>query len=171
MADKPDIVAQTLGNFGKWQLRTMMIIFLCKIPTSWFMAVILFTAPMPNPGEYWCKQPDILPEEYEQQWIRVAHPVKIDRHNHPTIDYCHVYRDVIEHPLDYMGLTRNKTHHLPHNATIVACDHFAYNRNYISLVEKFNLVCNRELLLPLTQSFHILGLLLGGIFAYFLLKW
>lgn len=170
MAHAVDIVAQVLGNFGKWQLRTMLIIFLCKIPTSWFMAIIIFTAPAPNLGEFWCKQPDILPEEYQNQWIKVAHPVIMDHNHHPRIDYCHVYRDVIERPLDFMGLNANKIEHLPSNATIVACDHFAYSPSYHSLVADYNLVCQRELLLPLTQCFHIFGLLVGGIIAFFLLK-
>lgn len=170
MAQEVDIVAQILGNFGKWQLRTILIIFLCKMPTSWFMAVILFTAPAPNPGEYWCKQPDILPQEYQNQWIKVAHPIVEDRKHRKSVDYCHVYRDVIERPLDYMDMGSNESVHLPPNATIVGCDHFAYNPDYHSLIVDYNLVCSKELLLPLTQCFHIFGLLVGGIIAYFLLK-
>lgn len=45
-----DPITKVLGNFGKWQLGAMLIVFLCKIPSSWFMAIILFTAPAPNPG-------------------------------------------------------------------------------------------------------------------------
>lgn len=45
-----DPITKVLGNFGKWQLGAMLIIFLCKVPTSWFMAIIIFTAPAPNPG-------------------------------------------------------------------------------------------------------------------------
>ncbi|XP_061393407.1 solute carrier family 22 member 13 [Musca vetustissima] len=40
-----DIIGQIIGDFGVWQLRTVLIIFLCKIPASWFMACIIFTAP------------------------------------------------------------------------------------------------------------------------------
>lgn len=45
-----DPITKVLGNFGKWQLGAMLIIFLCKVPTSWFMAIIIFTAPAPDPG-------------------------------------------------------------------------------------------------------------------------
>ncbi|XP_030562456.1 solute carrier family 22 member 13 [Drosophila novamexicana] len=40
-----DIIGDVVGNFGIWQLRTILIIFLCKIPAAWFMACIIFTAP------------------------------------------------------------------------------------------------------------------------------
>lgn len=40
-----DIITDVVGNFGIWQLRTILIIFLCKIPAAWFMACIIFTAP------------------------------------------------------------------------------------------------------------------------------
>lgn len=168
MAIQSDIISQVLGNFGKWQLRTMLIIFLCKMPTSWFMAVIIFTAPAPNDGDFWCRPPDTVPQEYESEWIQVAHPIKLDRHNREVIDYCHVYRDIIENPLEFIG--PNKTRLPTTNLTAVWCDHFSYNPEYHSLVVEFNLVCRRQMLLPLTQCFHIFGLLVGGIIAYILLK-
>ncbi|EDW83349.2 uncharacterized protein Dwil_GK22803 [Drosophila willistoni] len=46
-----DIIAHILGDFGVWQLRSILIIFLCKIPAAWFMALIIFTAPEIYPGE------------------------------------------------------------------------------------------------------------------------
>lgn len=50
-----DIIGDVVGNFGIWQLRTILIIFLCKIPAAWFMACIIFTAPELYPGtEYTC---------------------------------------------------------------------------------------------------------------------
>ncbi|XP_064549758.1 solute carrier family 22 member 13 [Drosophila montana] len=50
-----DIIGDVVGNFGIWQLRTILIIFLCKIPAAWFMACIIFTAPELYPGtEFVC---------------------------------------------------------------------------------------------------------------------
>lgn len=50
-----DIIGQIIGDFGIWQLRTVLIIFLCKVPASWFMACIIFTAPELYPGtEFEC---------------------------------------------------------------------------------------------------------------------
>lgn len=52
---EPDLIGSILGDFGIWQLRTVLIIFLCKIPASWFMACIIFTAPELYPvDEFQC---------------------------------------------------------------------------------------------------------------------
>ncbi|XP_034488769.1 solute carrier family 22 member 3 [Drosophila innubila] len=50
-SESDDIITQILGNFGIWQLRSVLIIFLCKIPAAWFMACIIFTAPDIYPNE------------------------------------------------------------------------------------------------------------------------
>ncbi|XP_016990841.2 LOW QUALITY PROTEIN: solute carrier family 22 member 13 [Drosophila rhopaloa] len=50
-----DVITHILGDFGPWQLRSLLILFLCKIPAAWFMACILFTAPDLYPEEeYTC---------------------------------------------------------------------------------------------------------------------
>lgn len=38
MAHSKDIVGDVLGPFGSFQLRAILLIFLVKIPCSWFMA-------------------------------------------------------------------------------------------------------------------------------------
>lgn len=168
MAVASDITSDVLGNFGKWQLRALLIVFLCKLPTSWFMAVVIFTAPAPNQGEVWCHQPDSLPPQYLAEWKQIAHPIHMSRHHHRVVDHCHVYRDLLENPMAYIG--PNKTETVGKNATIIRCEHFAFDPDFHSLVAEFNLVCKRQLLLPLSQCFHILGLLCGGIIAFVLLK-
>lgn len=45
-----DVVEQVNGSFGRWQLRTILLIFLCKIPSAWFTAIIIYTAPYPWKG-------------------------------------------------------------------------------------------------------------------------
>ncbi|XP_037730343.1 solute carrier family 22 member 13 [Drosophila subpulchrella] len=50
-----DVIADVVGDFGIWQLRTILIIFLCKIPAAWFMACIIFTGPELYPiSEFRC---------------------------------------------------------------------------------------------------------------------
>lgn len=168
MAFASDVTSDVLGSFGKWQLRALLIIFLCKLPTSWFMAIVIFTAPAPNPGEVWCRPPDTLPTQYLSEWNQIAHPVHFSRHHHRIVDYCHVYRDIMDDPLKFIG--PNKTRTLAPNATVVTCDHFEFDPKFHSLIADFNLVCQRQLLMPLTQCFHIFGLLCGGIVAFILLK-
>lgn len=168
MTQKIDVIGQTLGNFGKWQVRTMLIVFLCKIPTSWFMAVVIFTAPAPNPGDFWCKPPAELPEINKREWIQYAHPVKIGKNHVAKTDYCHVYREIYDEPNKFIGY--NATMHSMHNLTVIKCPRYEFAQDYQSLVADFTMMCGHEVLLPITQVFHILGLCLGGFIAFHLLK-
>lgn len=163
-----DPITKVLGNFGKWQLRTMLIIFLCKVPTSWFMAIIIFTAPAPNPGEFWCTPPDTLPAEYIDEWISKAHEESVDRRNRTVIDYCSVYVELMERPLDFFG--PNKTEEITSNMTTVECTNVTFNSDFYSLVNDFEMVCGRKLLVALSQCFHIFGFLIGTIASYIMLK-
>ncbi|ALC47328.1 CG4465 [Drosophila busckii] len=43
--EESDVLQDVLGHFGIWQLRSVLIIFLCKLPAAWYMACIIFTAP------------------------------------------------------------------------------------------------------------------------------
>lgn len=176
MSDK-DIFAQATGNFGRWQLRAVLIIFLCKIPTSWFMAVIIYTAPAPKAGEFWCR-----PSQTEhEQWKHLYHPVLSGGSDQrPVFDYCNIYQDMHRDPLAKMDelIGRNITDFVIDgqassirlNDTLVKCVDFMFDRKYRSLIVEYNLVCDRKYLVALSQCFHIFGLLMGGILAYKLLN-
>lgn len=59
-----DIIGEIIGDFGVWQIRTILIIFLCKIPASWFMACIIFTAPELYPQtEFACDPTSLTPNQ------------------------------------------------------------------------------------------------------------
>lgn len=148
-----DPVTKVLGNFGKWQLRTMLIIFLCKVPTSWFMAIIIYTSPAPNPGDFWCTPPPTFPTKYLKDWIDIAHPQKQNHHNQTYTSYCEVYSDVWERPLDFFG--PNKTLFDLTNSTTTKCTNFSFNPEYHSMVRDFSLVCDRDYWVPFSQVFHI----------------
>lgn len=163
-----DPVQKVLGNFGKFQLRAMLIIFLCKMPTSWFMAILIFTALAPENGDVYCTPPKTLPTNHLADWIAKAHPVKFDRHHHAKVDYCHVYDEFLKAPMDYIG--HNLTTAETANLTLVKCTNFTFDPNFHSIAAGFNLICDRQLLVSLSQCFHILGLLLGGIIAYIMMK-
>lgn len=173
MANPSDVIAQCIGNFGKWQLRTILIIFLCKIPTSWFMAVVIYTAPTPVPGEYWCRPPGGFKPRSSSDWIKAAHPMIKGTHDEVMRrDLCHVYQDVMDEPdkyeqhLDQAGGNQSDWD----SRILVPCEDFVFNSDFHSLIAEFNLICSRSVLLNFSQCFHIFGLLLGGVVAYFMLK-
>lgn len=119
-------------------------------------------------GDFWCTPPANLPVEFTKDWVDRAHPIIVDHHNRSRVNFCEVFTIFWEKPLEYFG--PNHTTIDTKNLTTTKCTNFTFNPNYHSLVADFNLICGRELLLPLSQCFHIFGLLVGGIIAYFLLK-
>lgn len=178
-----DIVQEINGNFGRWQLRSIILVFLCKIPTAWFMACVIYTAPTPKKGDYYCRPASAShlneSDATNVSWVRMSQSLltegrKTDREF--WFDTCHMYE--INYGRDFVSVGSLQLDNpfqkpLPNATTlnIVPCDHFDHlNTEYKSLVTQFDLVCSRELLVSLTQSFHAIGTLLGGLLAILILK-
>lgn len=147
----PKSVADLIGEWGLWQLRAVLLIFLCKIPAAWFMACLLFTAPFAKDGEYRCNQTALtmrhsLMTNLDETTADIAHPKA-------EIDVCHVYRNET-----YKSST-------PDIQAAEPCNAFEHHSVFYSLVTQFDLVCSRTILIAVTQFFHLCGVLTGGIFA------
>lgn len=180
MANEEDIVHSVTGNFGRWQLRTIILVFLCKIPTSWFMACVIYTAPVPQKTDYYCKPTAIdngLGENTNQShleaWIQKTYPSQEDEQKTDRefqFDQCYIHKPVASGELANYTNPFDKPLRDQNSATIVPCDHFEHIAEYKSLVTEFDLVCSRQLLVSVTQSFHALGALIGGFMAVKLLK-
>lgn len=163
-----DIIHQVTGDFGRWQLRTVLLVFFCKIPSAWFMACIIYTAPYPKIGDYYCKFP--LEVKNANEWIKMSHTVgkhsPFDRES--SIDICNVYADVSQNEFS-KNYSNNvnifKESKSNTSGYIMPCEKFQHNSNYQSLITQFDLVCSRQLLICVTQSFHALGTLVGGFMA------
>lgn len=184
--EKVDIIQRINGEFGRWQLRAVLLIFLCKIPSSWFMACIIFTAPAPRHGEFFCKpqletanwtrsvsSPFDEVKRNKTDWIKIMHPIIEAKDNEFKIDFCNVYDDADEHAEKYFH-NRNYSHPwdrpTERNSTVVPCDSFLHHSSYKSIITDYDLVCSRDILVATTQFFHLFGVLTGGILAYNLLK-
>lgn len=172
-----DIVGEITGEWGPWQLRTVLLIFLCKIPSAWFMACIIFTAPLANEGEYYCKPPNGMEIDNKTTWIQQIHPaIEISSTDGPTFDFCHIYgnfRDKLTHRYHYLEnqsdpFTRKKDSSIRSN--VLPCEIFEHDSMYNSLVTQFDLVCSRKILIAWTQFWHLFGVLMGGILATILLE-
>lgn len=184
--EKVDIIGRINGNFGKWQLRTVLLIFLCKIPSAWFMACIIFTAPAPRDGEVFCRPPETVlnPNTTDKfhrllaynkdAWMRMLHPETIDEaSNEPVIDFCNVFVNadhMAERYFHTMASIRSEWLRRPNNETETQpCDRFYHHSDYVSLVTDYNLVCDKTILVATTQFFHLFGVLTGGLLATYLL--
>ncbi|KAJ6649670.1 Organic cation transporter-like protein [Pseudolycoriella hygida] len=158
-----DAVGKFLGPFGKWQLRSTLLIYLVKIPTAWFMACLIFTAKSPKPGEIYCKPWHGLDVTNTTSWIESAHKKTFNRiENEESFNFCWVNKNLTERSFN---LTVNDD-----NGTLVECLEFENRPSFNSIIHQFELFCTREALVALSQSFHLFGVLMGGILAYYMMK-
>lgn len=145
-----------IGEWGPWQSRTVVLIFLCKIPAAWFMACIIFTAPFAQYGEFACQQPNTgLTPANHTEWINIAHPTTEDG----QFDFCRVYKNRTE------ALVEWQQQQPMSQPTIVPidyrtsdtenCNAFEHNSIFNSLVTQFDLVCSRTVLIAVTQFWHL----------------
>ncbi|XP_036229375.1 organic cation transporter-like protein isoform X1 [Bactrocera oleae] len=178
MKTKVDAVGRITGEWGRWQLRTVLLIFLCKIPSSWFMACIIFTAPAPRHGEFFCKPPNTVGAQNDTLWIKVSHPQKEEVDDQEfSIDFCNIYQDAQEHAHHYYRYERPELEPrvweepTSRNINIIPCQQFEHRAEYHSVVTQYDLVCSRDILVSVTQFFHLFGVLTGGILANHLLKY
>lgn len=154
-------IIDLIGEWGPWQRKVVFFIFLCKIPAAWFMACIIFTAPFAKYGEYYCQQPNtgLTPANYTE-WINIAHPMSDDDH----YDFCQVYKNRTEALFDLQ-----QQHEQPVLVSTAAetenCNTFEHISSFNSLVTQFDLICSREILIAVTQFWHLVGVLCGGILA------
>lgn len=195
-----DIISEILGDWGKWQLRTVFLIFLCKIPSAWFMACLIFTAPLAKEGEYYCKPPQNTIVTNKTDWIHNIHPIEqVAETSKLSIDFCHVYGDIRTMLTQRFRYLENQSDPFSSQSggvnaaaitsdgsgdevgvdrfdgvdvanDIVPCDLFEHDSVYESLVTQFDLVCSRTILVAWTQFWHLFGVLNGGILATWLLE-
>ncbi|XP_068086277.1 organic cation transporter protein isoform X2 [Anabrus simplex] len=143
-----------LEKFGWWQVRTLLVVGLVKVPSAWHMASILFTAPTPAPHQFWCARPPALQHLDGRVWRNISHV-----RNEGKLDSCNVYREVYEMAIHHSDWS---TINIPDNATTQLCEQFEYNSS-ITFVTEWDLVCSREVLVSVSQFFYLLGILLGGV--------
>ncbi|KAL7730091.1 hypothetical protein ACLKA6_009370 [Drosophila palustris] len=132
-APSSDVIGDVVGNFGIWQLRTILIIFLCKIPAAWFMACIIFTAPELYPRtEFRC----------DTSYLNSSSSNSSSNYS-VSDNQCYV--------LDETTNSRSE------------CEQFEYVSSFDSLIMQFNLVCLRDIFIAWTQYWHLFGVLVGGV--------
>lgn len=148
-----DVISQVIGGWGRWQLRTVLLIYLCKIPSAWFMACIIYTAPTPRYGEFFCRPSSVDGgggENHSVHGMRTTDSYALFGTSHAAepgldMDFCRTYDD--------------------YNGTGIPCEEFEHAAGFNSLVTQFDLVCSKTILIAVTQFFHLFGVLTGGILA------
>lgn len=94
-------------------------------------------------------------------WITLAHETTFNRiENEVSYDFCAVHENAAN---KYFNNSFE-------DGDVIPCKSFEYRPIYYSLILQYELFCSREALVALTQSFHLLGVLLGGLIATEMLK-
>lgn len=171
-----DIIGQVVGDWGPWQFRSVMIIFLCKIPAAWFMAVLIFTGPEPRLGEYVCQSPSYQKVVNESHVIQLNHPIP----SYDGVEYTQRWCGLFTNASDRKNLPETpkitpndgiSVDNLSVNSTdTVDCNSFERAQDVRSIITDFDLGCKKAILVSLTQTFHLIGVLFGGVIATFMLN-
>lgn len=126
-------------------------------------------------GEIYCKPP-VDNMSHIQDWIKIAHPLKEERRDHEfAIDFCNIYDDAAQHIRNFFNGTDGDNidlFHIPPTNTsrLVPCESFEHRPHYNSIITQFDLYCSRDILVAVTQFFHLFGVLCGGIVTAYMMK-
>ena len=154
-----DPVLSRIGNFGKWQARTVGAFSLIGFFFGWQMLAISILVPE---VDYWCSPAELHLEIGEKvNWTSPELKTESDDEAR-KLDYCKVfdvdYSDVLLNPAlvgkikDLQSATR-------------PCDRWDYDRSTWpeSVVSQFDLVCDNEYWRSLSQSIYMFGIMVGSI--------
>lgn len=161
-----DAIGDVLDNCPLWQLRAILIIFLTKIPTAFFMAAIIYSAPVPERVVVYCR------EGTEGNITTIVHPAVADVNDQEfKLSLCDTYDDIKTHAWMFFG---NYLFEMPwikpnsDDENILPCDVFDFKSGNPNTW--FDIVCSRGALVVLTQGMHLVGILLSGVVARYSMK-
>lgn len=126
-------------------------------------------------GEIYCKPPIInMSEDVVEDWIKIAHPIKEFSDHEFSIDFCNVYGDAEQHIKNHFNRSSSDFDvfraPLGDSSRLVPCETFQEEPQYTSIITQFDLYCSRDILVSVTQFFHLFGVLCGGIVTTNMMK-
>lgn len=172
-----DVIGDVLDNCRSWQLRTILIIYLTKIPTAFFMACIVYTAPVPQRVQIFCND-----TANGHGLNAIKHPSIISLYDKEfDLGYCDTVADINEHarmhhgnenyqmPWNEPNLTRSAVNDPNNGSNIIPCDRFNF-KSAKSILTTYDVVCSRGGFVVVTQGMHLVGIFLSGIVLRYSLK-
>lgn len=170
-----DLILDTIGEFGRWQKRTTILIFLSKTISCWCMAIILFNAPAQKSYLIHCYSEQngtldsriddgvfIENDTVQYYWQKILHPEVIAPFDKQfEIDFCDLTNDIDDHVERDSVLPLNKTMH---------CNSLKHEKFIHTKRTKFDWLCSRNIVAAFTQISFLFGVLTGGIIGWILVK-
>lgn len=142
------IIKETIGYFGRWQLKISILMALLKLPIAWFQLSIVFLAP---PTQFWCKQPENFKNLTENQWKSLAfyNNYTLLKNERLNSGYCEMF-----------------------DKTTPCINGYNYNKTIFksTIISEWDLVCGDQIYIDLVQITLMFGVLIGKLFYNFFVK-
>ncbi|XP_023225876.1 organic cation transporter protein-like isoform X2 [Centruroides sculpturatus] len=145
-------LTDVIGHYGKWQKIIFAFMFFIGFPAAWNNLVLTFIAP---DIDHWCARIPAYKNMSVEDWKNWTIPVVGKNGNRPEYDECRHYK----------WMTNSSAIvYVDHNRT-VPCSSWEYDHSFYSrtIVEKWNLVCDKSWLISMSQSVYMAGILLASL--------
>ncbi|KAF5284078.1 hypothetical protein FQA39_LY17127 [Lamprigera yunnana] len=140
-----DILEETIGSFGKWQCRIVFLMSLLRIPLAWIQLNIVFIAPT---VDFWCKPPEFYQNVPVEEWKSI-------------IQLNDTYANEVSGSTSCYMMN---IFHFSNSTPYIPCQWgYEYNLSEIrsSIITEWDLVCDKRILVDITQTTTMFGILLG----------
>ncbi|CAL1284203.1 unnamed protein product [Larinioides sclopetarius] len=143
-----------IGGHGRFQLTILIFCFFCAAPHCMHDFSITFFAPN---IDYWCARPnEVLQANISvNEWRNSSIPIIKSRTGLDEYSQCTVFNSSIANGLLYH---QNNTN--PIKCNTWEYDHSTYKR---TIVDEWNLVCDREWLVGMAKTVYMAGFLFGSV--------
>ncbi|CAM1332661.1 Uncharacterised protein g10929 [Pycnogonum litorale] len=151
-----DVVLHYTGRSGKWQLFVLVVPTIGMFLGGFHNIGISVLAPSSD-VDYWCSRPDNLKEVItNEEWKNLSIPFEI-RNGRRVFSKCQMYDSNVE---NIESLRKSGT---LLNRTLTTCNSWEYDRSVYThtIIDKWTLVCDRDILISTSTSIYMAGLTLG----------
>ncbi|KAF5301568.1 hypothetical protein FQR65_LT08873 [Abscondita terminalis] len=144
--EQNDIVSDSIGVYGKWQLKLTFLLSLVNIPCTWHIFAFTFQA---AEKKFWCARPTYFQNVNPDLWMNYTQP----------FGHCSIMNmsDLNSSVLSNIHLLKNV------KTELCACDKWEFEDDGRTLIEDFNLVCDRHHLINMAEMTFLCGVAIGGL--------
>lgn len=144
-------LTDVIGHYGKWQKIIFAFMFFIGFPAAWNNLVLTFIAP---DIDHWCARTPEYRNMSVKDWKNWTIPIIEKDGDHITYSECRHY-EWIENSSIILSIDHNHT---------VSCNSWEYDHSFYphTIVEKWNLVCDKSWLISMSQSVYMAGILLAS---------
>lgn len=144
--EQDDIISKSIGVYGRWQLQLTFLLSLVNVPCTWHIFAFTFQA---AEKKLWCARPNYLENVDPELWVNYTQPV----------DHCSIIdiSDLNSSVYNSFQLIKNL------NKNLVSCEKWEFEDDGRTLIEDFNLVCDRYHLINLAEMTFLCGVAVGGL--------